>query len=127
MKKFLALFLLLFGLLISAQEIQIKTDSVYTEVEEAAEYPGGINGLRKVISNELDASKIIGRGLVTSETTFIIDQEGRLSDFKSTGNASLAAEMERVLSTMKKRWIPGKIDGQPVRTYYRIPMKMNFE
>lgn len=127
MKKFLALFLLLFGLLISAQEIQIKTDSVYTEVEEAAEYPGGINGLRKVISKELDASKIIGRGLVTSETTFIIDQEGRLSDFKSTGNASLAAEMERVLSSMKKRWIPAKIDGQPVRTYYRIPMRMNLE
>lgn len=127
MKKFLALFLLLFGLLISAQEIQIKTDSVYTEVEEAAEYPGGINGLRKVISKELDASKIIGRGLIASETTFIVDQEGKLSDFKSTGNVSLAAEMERVLSTMKKRWIPAKINGQPVRTYYRIPMRMNLE
>lgn len=127
MKKILPLLLLFFGLLFSAQEIPVKADSVYAEVEEAAEYPGGINAFRKVISKELDASKILGRGLVTSETTFIIDQEGRLSDFKSTGNASLAAEMERVLSTMNKRWIPGKIDGQPVRTYYRIPMKMNFE
>lgn len=127
MKKILPLFLLFFGLLISAQEIPVKSDSVYAEVHEAAEYPGGLNAFRKVIIKELDASKVTGRGLITSETIFIVDQEGKLSDFKSIGNASLAAEMERVLSSMKKRWIPAKIDGQPVRTYYRIPMKMNLE
>lgn len=127
MKKVLPLFLLFFGLLFSAQEIPVKADSVYAEVEEAAEYPGGLDAFRKVIVKELDASKVIGRGLIASETTFIVDQEGKLSDFKSTGNASLAAEMERVLSSMKKRWIPAKIDGQPVRTYYRIPMRMNLE
>ena len=127
MKKVLPLFLLFFGLLFSAQEIPVKADSVYAEVEEAAEYPGGLDAFRKVIVKELDSSKVIGRGLIASETTFIVDQEGKLSDFKSTGNASLAAEMERVLSSMKKRWIPAKIDGQPVRTYYRIPMRMNLE
>lgn len=126
MKRFLPLFLLFCGLFLSAQENSIKTDSVYTRVDEIAVYPGGINAFRKIITKELDVSKM-GSGLFSSETTYIVDKEGKLSGFKSTGNAYLAAEMERILSNMKKRWIPAKVNGQPVSSIFRLPMSMNFE
>ena len=127
MKKFLALFLLLFGLLISAQEIPVKSDSVYAEVEEAAEYPGGLQKFRQAIMKDFNASKITGKGMLASETTFVITTEGRITDIKYTGNAALGNEMVRVLSNIKERWIPAKINGQPVKSNYRLPMNMRFE
>lgn len=125
MKKFLPLLLLFFGLFISAQENSVKADSVYTEVEHAAEFPGGLQSFRMAVMKSFNASKIQGSGLLSSETTFVINKEGMMTDIKSTGNPSLGAEMNRVLSKMKKRWIPAKVNGQAVKSFYRLPMSMN--
>ena len=127
MKKILPLFLLFFGLLFSAQEIPVKSDSVYAEVHEAAEFPGGLQKFRQAIMKDFNSSKIKGKGMLATETTFVITTEGRITDIKYTGNAALGNEMVRVLSNIKERWIPAKINGQPVKSNYRLPMNMRFE
>src|SRR5690606_14455649 len=111
--------LALFG---SAQETPVKTDSIYTVVEEKAEFPGGMNEFRKAVMNSFDMLKIRGRGRFSCEATFVIDRKGKITDIKYTGNRSLGKEMVRSISTIKTRWIPAKINGEPVKSMFRFPI-----
>ena len=127
MKKIYPLLFVFLGLFVSAQKTPVKTDSIYTMVEENAEFPGGIIEFRKAITNGFDASKIRGRGSLSCEATFVIDREGKISDIQYTGNASLGKEIVRTLSTIKTRWRPAKINGEPVKSMFRFPITMNFQ
>lgn len=127
MKKIYPLLFIFLALFVSAQETPVKTDSIYTVVEEKAEFPGGINEFRKAVMNSFDMLKIRGRGRFSCEATFVIDRKGKITDIKYTGNRSLGKEMVRSISTIKTRWIPAKINGEPVKSMFRFPITMNFD
>ena len=94
-------------------------------VEKMPEYPGGIEGLMKFLSENVRypeaASKagIQGRVLVN----FIVEKDGRISNIHAINkvNDYLDAEAIRVVGVMPK-WTPGMHDGKAVRVKYTVPI-----
>lgn len=105
------------------------TTEVYTEVEQMADFPGGINSFRTKVSDNFDAGAMEGgEGTLRTEITFVVERDGSLTQVKATGpNADFNREAERTVKSIRNKWTPAKINGQPVRYRFRLPLTMNFE
>lgn len=105
---------------------QVSESTVYTEVEQTAEFPGGINAFRKKVGENFDTSAIEGAdGVVKGEVTFVVERDGSITDVKVTGkNSDFNSEAVRTVKSIKNKWAPAKINGQSVRYRYRLPLAM---
>ena len=108
---------------------QVSETQVYREVEQLAEFPGGINAFRSKVNSNFDTSVMNGdEGVVKSEVTFVVERDGSITDVKATGgNSAMNAEAIRTVKSIKNKWAPAKINGQAVRYRYRLPLTMQFE
>lgn len=108
---------------------QVNENQVYTEVEQTAEFPGGINSFRNKVSSNFDGSAMNGdEGTVKTEITFVVERDGSITDVKASGgNSDFNAEAIRTIKSIKNKWTPAKINGQSVRYRFRLPLTMNFE
>ena len=108
---------------------QVSDTQVYTEVEQTAEFPGGINAFRNKVSSNFDGSAMNGdEGTVKAEVTFVVERDGSITDVKATGgNSDFNSEAIRTIKSIKNKWTPAKINGQSVRYRFRLPLTMNFE
>ena len=107
----------------------MNTNEVYDSVDQSAEYPGGLNGVRKYIADNVDSSGMEGEGQLTVKLRFIVERDGTVSDVKATsksGNSDFDSEAIRVVKKLKK-WAPAKKNGENVRSYYSIPITMQFQ
>lgn len=110
-------------------EVKVNTNEVYDSVDQSAEYPGGLNGVRKYIADNVDSSGMEGEGQLTVKLRFIVERDGTVSDVKATsksGNNDFDSEAIRVVKKLKK-WTPAKKNGENVRSYYSIPITMQFQ
>jgi len=110
-------------------EVKVNTNEVYDSVDQNAEYPGGLNGVRKYIADNVDTSSFEGEGQLTTKLKFIVERDGTVSDVKITqksGNSDFDSETVRVVKKLKK-WTPAKKNGENVRSYYSIPITMQFQ
>ena len=110
-------------------EVKPVTNEVYDSVDQSAEYPGGLNGVRRYISDNVDTSGMEGEGQLTVKLKFIVERDGTVSDVKVTqksGNGDFDSETIRVVKKLKK-WTPAKKNGENVRSYYSIPSTMQFQ
>ena len=105
------------------------TTEVYTEVEQQADFPGGINSFRSKVADNFDSGAMEGgEGTLRTEITFVVERDGSLTQVKATGpNADFNREAERTVKSIRNKWTPAKINGQPVRYRFRLPLTMNFE
>ena len=108
---------------------QVSETQVYTEVEQLAEFPGGINSFRSKVNSSFDTSVMDGdEGTVKTEVTFVVERDGSITDVKANGsNKDFNAEAIRTVKSIKNKWAPAKINGQSVRYRYRMPLTMQFE
>ena len=108
---------------------QVSETQVYTEVEQLAEFPGGINKFRASVENNFDTGVMDGdEGTVKTTITFVVERDGSITDVKADGsNKTFNAEAIRTVKSVKNKWSPAKIDGKPVRYRYRLPLTMQFE
>ncbi|MGZ5209369.1 MAG: energy transducer TonB [Kaistella sp.] len=108
---------------------QVSETQVYTEVEQLAEFPGGINSFRSKVSSNFDTSVMDGdEGTVKTEITFVVERDGSITDVKASGsNKDFNAEAIRTVKSVKNKWAPAKINGQSVRYRFRMPLTMQFE
>lgn len=108
---------------------QVSDTQVYSEVEQTAEFPGGINAFRNKVSGNFDGSAMNGdEGTVRAEVTFVVERDGSITDVKANGkNADFNSEAVRTIKSIKNKWTPAKINGQSVRYRFRLPLTMNFE
>ncbi|MGC4129224.1 MAG: energy transducer TonB [Bergeyella sp.] len=108
---------------------QVSETQVYSEVEQLAEFPGGINAFRNKVQSNFDTSVMNGdEGVVKGEVTFVVERDGSITDVKATGpNKTFNEEAVRTVKSVKNKWAPAKINGQTVRYRYRLPLTMQFE
>ena len=108
---------------------QVSETQVYTEVEQLAEFPGGINSFRSKVNSSFDTSVMDGdEGTVKTEVTFVVERDGTITDVKANGsNKDFNAEAIRTVKSIKNKWAPAKINGQSVRYRYRMPLTLQFE
>ena len=108
---------------------QVNENQIYSEVEQLAEFPGGINTFRKKVETSFDGSAMDGEGgTMKTEITFVVERDGSITDVKASGsNKDFNEEAIRTVKSVKNKWAPAKINGQSVRYRFRLPLTMQFE
>lgn len=104
---------------------QVGDLTVYDEVEEMPQYPGGDQELRMFIANNIKypesakAKGIQGRVFVQ----FVVDKMGQVGNVtvKRGVNELLDNEAIRVVSALPN-WKPGKLSGNAVNVQFTIPI-----
>ena len=99
-------------------------------IEEMPQYPGGPTALFSFLSNTVkypvvaEENGIQGRVIVS----FVVERDGSLTDVKIVKRVdpSLDKEALRVIKTMP-RWISGKVNGNPVRVEYTVPITFRLQ
>lgn len=105
------------------------TIEVYESVDQEAEFPGSLSSFRNKIAENFDNSAMEGgEGTLKTTVTFIVERDGSISDVKASGsNSDFNSEAVRTVKSIRTKWVPAKINGQPVRQRFRLPLTMNFE
>lgn len=104
-------------------------NSPKTAVDVEANFMGGINVFRNKVVNQFDGSAIDGTGEVLKTTiVFIVEKDGSISEVKATGpNADFNREAIKTIKSVKGKWVPAKLNGENVRSYFKFPISMQFE
>ena len=104
---------------------------VYVVVDNAPDFPGGHKALAQYIGENLqypaeaEANGEQGRSIVQ----FVVNTDGSISQeriVRSSGSVLLDAEALRIVNSLPK-WIPAKIAGKDVRSYYTLPIKFELD
>ena len=106
-------------------EPEPEEEEVFMVVEDAPEFPGGINALLEYLKKNIKYpaicrdNNIQGRVIVS----FVVNKDGKIVDpaVVKGVNPSLDKEALRVISTMPN-WKPGYQRGKPVRVKYSVPV-----
>ena len=123
---------------------------VLNYVDKEAVFPdGGVNGFRNLLASKVNTNKIneyenlskeevkkikklisqkkpISKTTISSVLTFIVELDGTISDISAKGeNSSFNKEIERVVKSIKTRWIFE--EGEKKKTPMRMPIKMTIE
>lgn len=103
-----------------------ETNKVYKseEVEIQPSYSGGFREFYNFISNNFRLPNSPGLN-GTILVSFAIDIDGKLVDIKILNDIGYGTgeEVKRVLNQSPK-WVPAQKDGQKVKCYYQIPIKI---
>jgi len=94
-------------------------------VDEPAVFPGGMDALREYIADNIDINAIDGSAKVYLK--FVVDTDGSISSVIVTKSSEDCKSCEKAAIKVVKsmpRWTPGKVNGEPVRSYYRLPIKI---
>ncbi len=94
--------------------------------EQMPEYPGGESGLMNFVAKKLrypTAERdlaVTGRVIVR----FVVNEDGAVTDATIVRSVStgIDAEAIRVVKLLKK-FKPGRINGQPVKVFYNLPIQ----
>ena len=106
------------------QFVQKRENEVYNTagITEKPDFPGGIMEFYKFVGNNFkipEQPNLKGKVYIT----FIVEKDGSLSDIKNIRDIGFGTGEEaiRVLKICPK-WIPGKMNGVPVRVMYSLPI-----
>ena len=108
---------------VSVTRVGTTTVEPTTFPEVYAEFPGGINAMRKYVEQTIDLSGISGGAKVYMR--FVVDTDGSISGIRVASKKGDCEGCEAaaidVIRSMPK-WKPGKINGIPVKSYYNFPI-----
>jgi len=108
-----------------AKEIVQEEEIIHKIVEQMPEFPGGMGELNAYIKKRLQYPQLAAENGIQGTTVvqFAVMKDGsvdRVTVFASS-HPLLDKEAMRVVKTLP-RWIPGKINGKGVNSYYIIPI-----
>ncbi len=100
-------------------------DPVFHTPEQMPSYPGGEIAMMNDLAQNIvyPESELNNPGVHRVILNFVIDTDGSISDItvlRSQGEAFDSAAIE-ALKKLKK-FIPGKMEGKPVRVHYTLPV-----
>ena len=100
------------------------------EITEQPEFPGGDNAMYAWMAKNLQYPPIAQENGIqgTVVVSIIINKDGSVSNIKVARGKDPALDKEavRVVSKMPK-WKPGKVNRQPVRVSYTLPVKFQLQ
>ncbi|MDV2446466.1 energy transducer TonB [Elizabethkingia anophelis] len=117
------------GIVPAPPQPKVPTDEIVTHFDVEAAYVGGLDSFRNKIKENFDGSVMDGtEGVIKTMVTFIVERDGTITNIKADGpNRDFNAEAIRTIKSVKGKWNPAKLEGQNVRSYFRIPVSMKFE
>lgn len=106
-------------------EIKKTDDKPVDVVDEPAQFPGGLDALREFIRENIDLSTIDGSAKVSLK--FVVDTDGTISSVIVTKTSDDCESCEKAAIKVVKsmpNWKPGKVNGEAVKSYYRLPINI---
>lgn len=107
--------------------VQAPPEEIHTKLEDMPRFPGGAEAMQKYLGEQISMPRVM-RGVCNSRRLiagFVVEKDGTLSQIaiiKSiNGCPDFDFEVIRVIRNMPK-WVPGKLNGQNVRCFYRMPV-----
>ena len=121
------------GVGLNPVKAQEKRDTVKQEepiarfVEIAPDFPGGMQALYEFLKENTKYPPVLSETHIqgTTQIKFVVKKDGAIDSvmvLRSSGSEILDNEAVRVVKLMPN-WIPGKVAGKPVATYYYLPIK----
>ena len=125
--------------------------AIYTSTNIPNFPDGGINRFRQLVVSKIKYNRIdpfqhlpaeqarelrylvlerrpVPKTILESSLNFIVEVDGTLSEISAKGeNSSFNKEIERVVKSIKTRWIFEEGEGKKMRTPMRMPIKMIIE
>lgn len=91
-----------------------------------ASFPGGIDTFRSFIRDNYKVPNSFDKDVLDIVLVFTIEKDGSMTDIRmiSKGDKALETEAIRVLKSMKKKWTPGKVNGEIVRSEKKLPLRL---
>jgi protein TonB len=108
----------------TASNASEETLNTTVTVDKLPEFPGGISAFYAFIGDNFEKLEI--EETVSVIVSFVIEKNGSMTDITVLRNASPSVDREaiRVLKSLKTKWKPGLKHGKPVRTEYKLPIKV---
>lgn len=87
-------------------------------------FPGGINKFYSYVAQNFRTPEIQLSNTIKVYVSFVIEEDGTMTDIQVLRNPGFGLDKEaiRVLKNLKTKWIPGILNGKPVRTSYNLPI-----
>lgn len=102
--------------------------------DEPAQFPGGLKRVRDLIMQYFDIAKIPSKkgekSVERADVKILVNEDGKMSTLEvNSSNNEFAKEVKQTMLKIaaENTWIPGKKDGKPVKSYFKIPVTMAFE
>ena len=92
--------------------------------------PNGLSSFRDEVAKKVDLGGFNGRGKITVIINFVVDIDGSVTDVaveKSSGVKEFDDRFIDAIKKVKKKWVPAKLYGNPIRQRYKIPFSINFD
>ncbi len=88
------------------------------------EFPGGMKKFYDYVGKNFKEFDIENVDKVTVMVSFVIERDGGMTDIRVLRNPGYELDKEaiRVLKSLKTKWKPGILNGEPVRTQYTLPI-----
>ena len=129
MKRIFTLIAMLLVLVSSVSSCHREMDEPNVEVTDTVRpsFPGGLDRFRQLVANNFNVYAVKGEGKVKTTVVFVIEVDGSIAEVKATGpNESMNKEGEKAIKAIKEKWIPGRLNGKPVRNYLQVPIIIDF-
>lgn len=98
-------------------------------IDKTADYPGGINELRKEVADLFYLSGVYSDiKTVKTNVAFIMEKDGHISNVEAEGdNFTFNRQAEIAVYSISQKFSPAIINGDVVRYRFRLPLTMNIE
>ena len=98
-------------------------------IDKAADYPGGINELRKEVADLFYLGGVYSDiKTIKANVAFIVEKDGTITHVEAEGdNFTFNRQAEIALYSVSQKFTPAIINGDPVRYRFRLPLTMNIE
>lgn len=98
-------------------------------IDKAADYPGGINELRKEVAGLFYLGGIYSETkTIKTNVAFIVERDGSITNVEAQGdNFTFNRQAEIALYSVSQKFSPAVVNGHPVRYRFRLPLTMNLE
>nr|WP_315031612.1 hypothetical protein [uncultured Chryseobacterium sp.] len=99
------------------------------EEYKPAEYPGGISVFMQEVAGKIKTNKIKGvKGKIKANARFAINAKGEIEKVFVTGDhEEFNKEIEKAITSIRKKWKPEEYKGTPVLSWYNLPFTMDFD
>lgn len=97
--------------------------------DKAADYPGGMNELRKEVSDLFYLGGVYSEiKTIRTDVAFIVEKDGSITNVEAQGeNFTFNRQAEIALYSVSRKFSPAVINGNPVRYRFRLPLTMKLE
>ncbi|WP_294284711.1 hypothetical protein [uncultured Chryseobacterium sp.] len=98
-------------------------------IDKAADYPGGINELRKEVADLFYLGGVYSdTKTVKANVGFIVERDGRVTNVQAEGeNFTFNRQAEIAVYSISQKFSPAIVNGDPVRYRFKLPLTMNIE